>query len=115
MSFSLGRVRSVCLSLCSLASLAAVTQAQAPVAEFSGTPISGGAPLSVSFTDFSSGTVSSWSWDFGDLGSSTLQNPGHTYTAAGTIAESGTPCRLDRSRAAILQFPLRDSSNSMNS
>ena len=56
----------------------------APVAEFSGTPLSGTNPLLVNFTDLSTGPVTSWSWTFGDGGTSTLQNPSHTYTAAGT-------------------------------
>ncbi len=41
----------------------------------------------ISFTDLSvpnSGNIISWSWDFGDGGTSTLQNPTHTYGAAGT-------------------------------
>lgn len=56
----------------------------APTAEFAGTPVSGYAPLTVSFTDASTGSATSWSWDFGDGGSSTAQNPSHTYTDAGT-------------------------------
>jgi PKD repeat protein len=54
-----------------------------PVANFVGSPTSGYAPLSVNFTDLSTGATS-WDWDFGD-GSlhSTVQNPSHTY-AAGT-------------------------------
>ncbi len=55
-----------------------------PVAEFSGTPLSGQAPLDVDFTDLSTGTVTSWAWGFGDGGSSTQQNPSHTYTSAGS-------------------------------
>jgi len=55
-----------------------------PVAEFSGTPTSGFAPLQVQFTDASTGGATSWSWDFGDGGSSSAQNPSHTYTSAGT-------------------------------
>jgi uncharacterized protein YneR len=51
---------------------------------FSGTPTSGTAPLTVKFTDTSAGSWTSWSWDFGDGGTSTLQNPSHTYTTAGT-------------------------------
>ncbi len=50
-----------------------------PVAEFSASPLSGPAPLTVNFTDLSTcGT--SWSWTFGDTTASTLQNPSHTYT-----------------------------------
>jgi serine protease len=55
-----------------------------PVANFSGTPTSGYAPLTVAFTDASTNGPTSWSWTFGDGGTSTLQNPSHQYTAAGT-------------------------------
>jgi PKD repeat protein len=63
-----------------------------PVAEFSGTPTSGIAPLIVSFSDLSTGNVTSWSWDFdGDgLEDSTESNPTYTYNAAGTYAVSLT-------------------------
>lgn len=47
---------------------------------------SGCPPLAVQFTDSSSagsGTITSWTWDFGDGNSSTLQNPNHTYLASG--------------------------------
>jgi Zn-dependent metalloprotease len=53
-----------------------------PTADFVGSPLTGGYPLTVNFTDQSTG-ASSWSWDFGDTGTSTLQNPSHTYTGAG--------------------------------
>jgi PKD repeat protein len=56
----------------------------APVAEFSGTPTSGNAPLLVNFSDLSTGSVTSWSWSFGDTTTSTAQNPTHTYTSPGT-------------------------------
>ncbi len=56
-----------------------------PVADFSGSPTSGDAPLTVSFTDFSTNNPDSWSWDFGDgVGTSTAQNPSYEYTSAGT-------------------------------
>jgi len=54
-----------------------------PVANF-GDTISG---LTVSFTNSSTdtgGTISSYAWDFGDGGTSTAQNPSHTYAAGGT-------------------------------
>jgi PKD repeat protein len=47
---------------------------------------SGMAPLPVAFTGVASdpdGSIASWSWTFGDGGSSTLQNPSRTYTVAG--------------------------------
>jgi PKD repeat protein len=55
----------------------------APVADFVGSPTSGDAPLTVNFTDQSTNNPTSWSWDFGDGGTSTAQNPSHTYNAAG--------------------------------
>ncbi|MFH0895688.1 MAG: C10 family peptidase [Bacteroidota bacterium] len=51
-------------------------------ADFIGTPRFGALPLVVQFSDQSQGSTS-WSWDFGDGGTSTLQNPQHTYTTAG--------------------------------
>ncbi|MCP3915545.1 MAG: PKD domain-containing protein [bacterium] len=61
-----------------------------PTADFTGSPTSGNAPLSVNFSDSSSGQVSGWAWDFGDGGSSTSQNPSHTYTSSGTYTVSMT-------------------------
>jgi PKD repeat protein len=54
-----------------------------PTADFAGSPLSGMVPLPVQFTDQSIGATS-WSWDFGDTGTSTERNPGHTYNSAGT-------------------------------
>lgn len=55
-----------------------------PSASFTANPAAGPAPLPVSFTDTSQGSPTSWSWDFGDGGLSTAQNPSHTYAAAGS-------------------------------
>ena len=60
------------------------------MADFSGTPTTGQAPLTVNFTDLSTGSPTSWSWNFGDGGTSTLQNPSHTYSAAGQYTVSLT-------------------------
>lgn len=61
-----------------------------PVANFVGSPTSGTVPLTVNFTDQSSGSPTSWSWTFGDGGTSTAQNPSHVYNATGTYTVSLT-------------------------
>ena len=53
-------------------------------AAFTATPTAGRAPLSVRFSDASTGTPTSWVWSFGDGTTSTLTNPSHTYATAGT-------------------------------
>ena len=55
-------------------------------ADFSATPLTGTAPLSVTFTDGSTGTVSTWAWDFQNDGStdSTVQNPTFSFASAGS-------------------------------
>jgi PKD repeat protein len=55
-----------------------------PVADFGATPQSGNLPLAVTFQDMSTGNPSTWSWNFGDGGTSTERNPSYTYTRAGT-------------------------------
>ncbi len=59
-----------------------------PVADFVGSPTSGGAPLVVYFTDQSTNNPSSWSWTFpgGTPSSSTAQNPTVTYNTPGTYS-----------------------------
>lgn len=57
--------------------------AQAPNAAFIVQPDSGLAPLTVQFTDRSSGDITGWSWNFGDGGGSSQQNPGHIYQQPG--------------------------------
>ncbi len=55
-----------------------------PVAGFSASPVSGAAPLSVQFTETTTGIVDTWAWDFGDGATSNEQNPTHSYASAGT-------------------------------
>ena len=55
-------------------------------AAFSASPTSGPLPLTVTFTDQSSGNPTGWRWDFGDGGSSTEQHPSHTYFLAGSFS-----------------------------
>jgi PKD repeat protein len=61
-----------------------ITISSVPTAAFAGNPTSGGAPLTVSFTDQSTGVPTSWAWDFGDGGTATTKNPSHQYASPGT-------------------------------
>lgn len=63
---------------------------ETPTALFSASPTSGVDPLTVSFTDQSTGDITSWSWNFGDGQTSTDQNHTHTYNTAGTYTVSLT-------------------------
>ena len=55
-----------------------------PVAEFSGTPLTGPNPLTVQFTDQSTGEVASYFWQFGDGSTSAVRNSSHQYTTVGS-------------------------------
>jgi PKD repeat protein len=57
---------------------------QVPNASFSGAPTLGDAPLGVNFIDSSLGSPIQWNWTFGDGGTSSMQNPSHTYLTVGT-------------------------------
>ena len=46
--------------------------------------------IAVIFTDLSAASPISWSWDFGDNSTSTLQNPSHTYASPGAYDVSLT-------------------------
>ncbi len=67
-----------------------VTVLKPPVAAFSASPTSGNVPLSVAFTDKSTGSPTSWSWNFGDKSTSTDMNPVHTYGKTGKYTVSLT-------------------------
>jgi len=60
-------------------------RAQDPLeAAFTADPTTGEAPLTVNFTDESTGNIEEWMWDFGDGGTSMDQNPTHQYSEAGS-------------------------------
>ena len=60
-----------------------------PIVDFSASPVSScSAPQSVTFTDLSLATPTSWAWDFENDGTTdaTTQNPTHIYPTAGTYS-----------------------------
>src|SRR5688572_406672 len=65
-----------------------ITVAPASTAAFTANLTTACAPVTIQFTDQTvtppgAGTITSWQWDFGDGGTSTLQNPTHTYNSVG--------------------------------
>ena len=73
----------LCLVIPALLLLVGTATAAAPTAAFSGTPTSGAAPLTVSFTDLSAGSPTGWAWFFGDeayTGAWTVQNASSGWT-----------------------------------
>lgn len=61
-------------------------------AQAGGAPLRGAPPLAVSFTGSASGGTApyTWSWVFGDGGTSTTQSPSHTYAVAGSYISTLT-------------------------
>lgn len=62
---------------------------QEPHVDFSALSIVGVRPFTVTFVDKSSGYgITSWMWNFGDGNTSSVQNPVHTYSTAGSYTVS---------------------------
>ena len=57
-----------------------------PAVGFSADATTGPVPFTVQFTDRSTNTPSAWNWSFGDGNFSTLRDPSHTYTYAGSFS-----------------------------
>lgn len=72
----------------------------APVAAFTATPSSGQAPLSVLFSDGSTGQISSRLWNFGDGTTIAAQSPTHVFGAAGSYNVALTVAGPGGSRTA---------------
>lgn len=66
---------------------ALITVVPPTVANFSRSPTSGTVPFTVQFTDTSTGSPTSWAWDFDEdnIVDSTAQNPTFQYAASGTF------------------------------
>ena len=63
-----------------------VGSASGLVANFSAQGSTGDAPLTVTYTDLSTGNITSWAWVFGDGGTSAQRNPVHTYQQPGNYS-----------------------------
>jgi PKD repeat protein len=55
-------------------------------ADFTANPPAGERPITISFSDKTIGTPTSWSWRFGDGATSSQRNPSHLYTRAGNFS-----------------------------
>ena len=79
-------------------------------AKFKADKTEGIAPLTVQFTDLSTGSPSSWKWYFGDGDSSILQNPIHTYTVVGKydvklrISDGSTAYALEKKEYINVEY-----------
>ncbi len=89
-----------------------ITVNPSPRANFTVSSTSGCIPSLLRFTDqstTSSGTITSWQWNFGDGNSSTEQNPTHTYTEPGfyTVSlrvSSNTGCENAVTRFRLIRI-----------
>lgn len=61
-----------------------ITVRTTPVTNFSASPLTGEPPLTVNFTDLSTGYPTSWNWNFGDDITSIEENPDHQYINEGS-------------------------------
>ena len=80
-------------------------------ASFTYNPSSPVAGQAVQFTDTSTGSPTSWHWNFGDGGTSTVQNPTHNYAAAGpytaalTISAGSNSNNTSQTITVVLEAP----------
>ena len=95
---------------------------QPPDADFAADITNGYVPLTVNFTDLSTGVIDEWYWDFGDGNNSSLQDPANEYYNRGSYTVSLTVTDVNDSTdtetkvdyitvlnsAPILQNPLID-------
>ncbi|MBI2949647.1 MAG: S8 family serine peptidase, partial [Verrucomicrobia bacterium] len=90
-------------------------------AEFTASPMSGPAPLTVQFTDQSSGNLSRWDWDFGDgAAHSGERSPAHVYhspgqftatlTVTGTVGSTSSKSQLIAVNSAVVNYEIQPAS-----
>ncbi|MBE2269751.1 MAG: PKD domain-containing protein, partial [Anaerolinea sp.] len=80
-----------------------------PIAAFNVDKSAGQVPLTVNFTNQSSGQINTIQWDFGDGTGSTVANPSHTYSTPGlytaTLTVTGPGGTANVSRQINVQSP----------
>jgi PKD repeat protein len=73
-----------------------------PVAKFTASPVNGTAPLTVTFTDQSTGSPTYWNYDFGDGINATGKNQVHTYRFPGVYNVTMLILKSDINKGTIL-------------
>jgi gliding motility-associated-like protein len=81
--------------------LAFILRAQVPSANFTAAIVSGCSPLIVDFQDLSTGSPSSWAWDFGNGATSSLKNPSTTYFNPGVYTVRLTVTNVNGSNTLV--------------
>ena len=82
-----------------------------PTINFTSNYVAGSCVNPVQFTDQTTNLPTAWAWDFGDGGTSTLQNPSHQYAATGsynvTLTATNTfgTASITRLNAVSVQVP----------
>ncbi|MBK8129370.1 MAG: PKD domain-containing protein [bacterium] len=92
----------------------AITVYESVTAEFSGNPTSGTAPLTVNFTNLSTGNYDTCSWVFGDgITKKECGNPSHTYNTPGIYTVSLTMSGFGSSDVEVKEEYISISENYM--
>ncbi|MBN1165893.1 MAG: PKD domain-containing protein [Methanospirillaceae archaeon] len=90
------------------------TMVPVPIASFITDPVSGPAPLTVLFTDTSTGSPTSWDWAFGDGSTSTIQNPSYEFADPGSYDVSLTVSHAQGSDTSHATVTVEDPGSSIN-
>ena len=78
-----------------------------PVASFTESETAGNAPLTIQFTDESYNSPTSWTWNFGDGGTSTVENPAYTYANPGSYSVILTATNAAGTNTSVQQDAIR--------
>lgn len=91
-----------------------MTVAQPPVADFTSNITKGCFPITVNFSDLSTNSPTSWSWDFDNGNTSVLQNPSAVYVAPGNYTvtliacNNGCDTMVKNNYITVFDYPIAD-------